>query len=820
MHGVRKGPTGTPIAQQTSFGWILSGPIAAATQTSINISTFHVRMDLDQLMEKFFEIERVPETYAMSKEERWCEEHYQRTHRRLVNGRFVTRLPLRTLFDTSAVLGKSRDIAVSRFLMLERRFQRDSKLKEDYSKCINEYIELNHMQLATTTEAECKQVSSYSSFYLPHHAVFKESSTSTKLRVVFDASRKSGNGKSLNDILVTGPTIQNDLVSILVNWRFHRIAFIADVKMMYRQVLVDEQDIDFQRIVWRNDPSEPVRDYCMNRLTFGTSSAAFVAIRTLQETAKDGKNKYPRAFDVIMNDAYVDDVISGADSENDAIQLRSDLVQMVDSGGFALRKWASNSNTVLEQIPEDQREVQCPLELNVNETIKKLGIQWNAATDVFGFVSSLADAKEPHTKRNTLSTIAKLFDPVGLVALVIVVAKIFMRRLHGANLQWDDEVNGELLIDWKKYLTELPRIVDIKIPRWIRTNKDVVSLQLHGFSDASNDAYGAAVYVRAMNADGEIHVYLVSSKSRVAPTKGVTVARLELCGAVLLAQHILNIRNGIRFTSIASADVVLWTDSEIVIHWLKNTTKRWKIFVANRIDDIQKFTKGSTWRHVGTNDNPADLVSRGKYPAELIDNDLWWHGPSWLSQSSVNWPNHRLGVVRWPAEEELKEINVNVVRPSMNIISHFSSLKRLYCVTAWCFRFINHCRRRPTSKVSHLEVEEIDFAITFWTREVQQECFPSEYKALMNAKQRNLPFGCVRFDSDSKLLKLNPILDENNIISVGGRLEASLLPYRERHPIILPSKHHFTTLIIDSFHRRTLHGTAQAIIGHRPKIRA
>lgn len=809
MHGVRKGPPGSPIAQETSLGWILSGPIATTTQSTIHLSAFHVRMDIDQLMEKFYQIEQVAETYAMSKEERWCEDHFQRTHRRMTDGRFSTRLPLRTLFDSNAVLGKSRDIAVSRFLMLERRFQRDPKLKEAYSKCINEYLELNHMQLATTTEAECKRMSSYSSFYLPHHAVLKESSTSTKLRVVFDGSRKTGSGKSLNDILVAGPTIQADLVSILINWRFHKVAFIADVKMMYRQVLVDERDIDYQRILYRNDPSEPIKDYCMNRLTFGTSSAAFVAIRTLQETAKCGKITYPEAANIIINDAYVDDVISGTDTDAEAIQLRHELMQLVGAGGFELKKWASNSNPVLQQIPEDEREVKCPLELNSDESIKTLGIHWNAASDMFGFKSTLGNIRPPHTKRSSFSTIAKLFDPVGLVSPVIVIAKIFMRRIWTANIEWDEEISGELLDDWNKYLHELSSIVDIKIQRWINTRKSIVSLQLHGFCDASGNAYGAAIYIRAVDSNGETHVHLISSKSRVAPVKNVTIPRLELCGAVLLSNHIDNVRKGIRFSSIEASDIFLWTDSEIVISWLRNTTRRWKIFVANRIDSIQEITKGSTWRHVGTADNPADLVSRGAYPCELVDNNLWWHGPSWLSKSSEQWPMHRIGVVNLPTEEEKRDIEVNIVQHSMDMIHQFSSLNRLYRVTAWCRRFIKNCVQQTKVCTKHLTIEEIEESTLFCIREVQQHCFPMEFKALLKARQCNLPFGQAQFESNSKLLKLSPILDENNLICISGRLAASFLTYREQHPIILPSNHHFTSLIIDSIHRRTLHGGTQ-----------
>lgn len=248
------------MAQQTHLGWILSGKISNETQRSISVTTLHATSSIESLMERFLAAESVEDANPLSSEEQWCEKFFMDTHCRNEEGRFKVRLPFRFHFDSSAMLGRSREIAIKRLLQLERRFSQDIELKTEYSKAINEHVTLGRLQPTTSDELE-RENHTCPSAYLPHHAVIKESSSSTKLRVAFDASRKTSNGKSLNDVLLVGPTIQSDIVTIIVNWRFHRIAFTADVQNMYLQVMVDPQDIEYQRIVWRNDPTEPIKDY-------------------------------------------------------------------------------------------------------------------------------------------------------------------------------------------------------------------------------------------------------------------------------------------------------------------------------------------------------------------------------------------------------------------------------------------------------------------------------------------------------------------------------------------------------------------------------
>ena len=275
MNGVRKGTNG-PMAQQTVFGWVISGIVAGPRKVILsNVIT------LDESVQRFWELEEVPATNNNnSNEEEECEAHFMATHQRLPSGRYSVRPPLKT---SVTQLGPSRGMAINRLKAQERSLQRDSAKYNKYRAFVNEFINLGHMELIPNPSI----TSSKNWYYLPHHAVLKDSSTTTKLRVVFDASAKSSGGCSLNDVLMVGPKTQHDLFSILLRLRMHPIALIADVEKMYRQIEVHPDDRDYQRIVWRNSPEDSIQDYRLTTVTYGTASAPFSATRCLKQLALD-----------------------------------------------------------------------------------------------------------------------------------------------------------------------------------------------------------------------------------------------------------------------------------------------------------------------------------------------------------------------------------------------------------------------------------------------------------------------------------------------------------------------------------------------------
>ncbi|XP_055326335.1 uncharacterized protein LOC129580157 [Sitodiplosis mosellana] len=808
LEGLRKGPYGTPMAQQTELGWILSGPVAIHTQLPSTINQHHYSVCLNETIQKFFELESVPDVQMKSNDDQYCEEFFNDTIARNDDGRLQMRLPFRTPHDPNAVLGKSKFLALQQFLRLERRFKSDAKYKEEYTKGMEDYIAQNHMQLATNTENDCIRYSLEGelycqSYYIPHHSVTKESSTTTKLRIVFNASQKTTNGKSLNDILYPGPVMLADLLSILLNWRCHRIAYCADIQQMYRQIHIHPDDITYQRLFWRSDFSEEIKEYCMNRLTFGTNFAPSFAIMGIKHLAKEEETKFPNGAAIIRADTYMDDTMSGNSTIELALRDQRETIDILNSAGLNLRKWASNAKELLEAVPETHREVN--VSLDRDESIKALGTFWDTAADTFSFRVNINETADLFTKRAIMSTICKLFDPLGLVSPVIARAKIIMKRVWKSSVDWNERVDDTIATDWRKYLLELQSLHSIKPNRWISFLPNHISIQLHGFCDASTHAFGAGIYLRTVDIDNNITTRLVISKSRVAPMTPTTIPRLELCGAVVLADLMKFVINAMRHMQIAPGDVRLWTDSQTALQWIRSDPNRWQIFVANRVVAIQHSSKIEQWYHVRTHDNPADLISRGASPDDLLTADLWWFGPDWLRKPESEWPESELRIELEPLEEK-KSYHVNAhIHSTADFLNRFSMLRKLIRTTSWFHRLFAILLKQTTNYERTLTAAELHSSTMFWVRAVQAQEFAREIEAIRNSDDSH----CV-----TRLKDLHPFIDSEGILRVGGRLKNSELSFNEKHPIILPSKHHFTKLIVESAHYRTMHGGTQLTMAY------
>ena len=378
LNGRRSGPPGTPTAFETQFGWVLAGRTNLKAPAHCSIATHHVAVSSDDdILRKFWEVEEHPKDVStLSPEERTVVQHFQETHTRNDVGRFVTPLPKK---PQCKPLGESRSQAVRRFLSLERTLHSKGKFPE-FSAVVQEYFDMEHAELIPVADL---QKPANDVFYLPMHAVRKEDSTTTKLRVVFDASAKSATGLSLNDLLV-GPTVHPTLIDVLLRFRFHRVALTADVSKMYRAVELTPSDRDLHRFVWRADPNQPLRDYRMTRLTFGVSASSFAANMAMKQNAVDHAVRYPRAAEAVEKSFYVDDCLTGADSEEDAIELQTELQDLFSHGKFLLRKWNSSEPAVLNHLSSDLKIAQ-PMQPmpDPDHYTKTLGIEWNAQMDHF-----------------------------------------------------------------------------------------------------------------------------------------------------------------------------------------------------------------------------------------------------------------------------------------------------------------------------------------------------------------------------------------------------------------------------------------------------
>ncbi|XP_055591487.1 uncharacterized protein LOC129743477 [Uranotaenia lowii] len=790
---------GLPMLIDSVFGWLVTGAVEHQDSSPHIVCNTASTVNLDELLTRFWSCEEIGSPNTFSPEEQRCEEQFVRTIQRGSDGRYTVGLPKND--QVLLTMGESRGIALQRLSGLERRLVRDPDLRSQYNEFMEEYIQLGHMRrVHAGPEKRC---------YLPHHPVIKQASTTTKVRVVFDASCKSSTGISLNDTLLAGPVIQDELRALIMRCRTKQIMIVADIEKMFRQIGIDKEDISLQSILWRKNPSEEVKTYELTTVTYGTKPAPFLATRTLKQLATDEQERFPNGAKAIMEDVYMDDVITGTDKASAASKLCEELINLTRSGGFRLRKFASNSTTALRVI--EAEDLALPhsneIQLDPDPAVKTLGLVWQPRTDIlrFNFTILQISENERLTKRKILSAIAMLFDSLGLVGAVTTTAKIFMQRLwklneKGERLDWDQPVPAEVEKEWRNFHKQLHVMNNLKIQR-CAVIPNSVRMELHFFSDASEKAYGACVYIKSIDTQGRSFVHLLASKSKVAPLKCQSIPRLELCGALLSAELSFKVRDALK----TQMDMHFWTDSTCVLQWLKAVPTTWTTFVANRVAKIQTATENCVWRHVPGIQNPADLISRGLNPDQIQDSNLWWKGPEWLLQN--HYPNQPSNFSTEGVDAEVRHVTANLATSQddfgMDYVNKFSSFTKLVRCTAYWMRLMRILKKsepNPRSLLTVAEIREAEYAII---RRIQKEAFSEEWKCLADGKDvhRNSP-----------LRWFIPQISSENLIRVGGRLGKSEESEDTKHPIVLPAKHPFTKLLYEYYHQKLMHAGSQLLL--------
>ncbi|XP_063994322.1 uncharacterized protein LOC135171624 [Diachasmimorpha longicaudata] len=764
--------------QKTQLGWVIGGDSSACNE-EIPRQVHHVQ--LHNMLSKFWEIEEGPKRTYPSPEEIAAEEHFRKYVRRDQSGKYIVALPFN---EKKVKLGQSIEIAQKRLNSLENKFKKNPSIRRAYEEVINEYITLGHMTKASEENPE--------GLFLPHHAVIKETSITTKLRVVFDGSAKTSSGVSLNEALMIGPTIQDDLFSLVLRFRFHKYVLTGDIEKMYRQFWVREEDRKYQQILWR-DETDKITTFQLNTVTFGLSAAPFLAIRSLHQLARDHEEQYPQAARILLRDMYVDDLLTGFDSLADAQSIQRELIECLKRGGLNIRQWASNDPELLRHLPKES--INQKLFINDNKTLKTLGVFWNSETDTINYSHKISSEKKPVTKREILSDIASIFDPLGLLGPTTLTAKHVMQQLWAAGIEWDESVPTNIYTQWVQYYQQLPLLNNIHFKRHV-VIPDMGNLEIHGFADASSIAYGACLYVRSTNVHGQIKTQLLCSRSRVAPLKTISIPRLELCAALTLVELYNSVQKAIRFDP---SRVVLWSDSMITLHWISKSPHLLQTFVANRVTEIQKGTKHCEWRHIGSADNPADALSRGQLPADFTNNALWQVGPTWLNGPEEEWPKN-LDIFPGTEEEFKTCLNITI---DEGILNKFSCIHKAERIIALCLRFMKSCRKKTNTPKGPLSVDERNEA---------------RLKMIKMAQALSLPNDLKQGPSDLKKTKqkymsqLNAFIDDQGLWRVGGRLQHANILYDQKHPIILPQHNHVTDLIIREHHLSHLHSGTQTTL--------
>ena len=581
-------------------------------------------------------------------------------------------------------LPESRKFAYATLMSTEKRLAKNPLYADTYRSQIADML-----KRGVARKVSDKELQEYTGtkFYISHHDVMNPRSVSTPMRVVFNSSARTKGGMSLNDCLAKGPCLLNELLGILMRFRQERFAFIGDVSKMFHSIEIPVHDQMTHLFFWRDmQLNKNPETFAMTALNMGDKPASAIAQTALRMTAEEAAENFPEASKMIKKNSYIDDIPASTESKEFGMKLMKDTETLLAAKNFKIKNWTFSGKKTSKDKSKDQMAVQKLLRQDVsNELSKVLGMEWEQEEDVIRFNLNSLDEKET-TKRSCLSTICRIYDPIGLLAPVTVSAKIILRKIwaHQPKLDWDDPLPTELQKEWSSFRESLSYVKSLKFIRSL-TPAIAVSPSLIIFSDGSKDAYSAVAYVRWKTPNG-FEARLIAGKSRIAPLRILDIVRLELCGAVLnarLSNFILHELNEIKFEGVHHI-----IDSEIVKAMISRDSYGFRSFAANRIGEIQDTTKKENWYWVEGKLNIADLATRPVVKETKLDSDSEWQkGPEFL----------KLPVEQWPTRKDtrtknLPEIKRNFVgsvteKESTLLVSRidvtrFSQLRRLLYTTA------------------------------------------------------------------------------------------------------------------------------------------
>ena len=637
--------------------------------------------------------------------------------------------------------------------------------------------------------------------FLPHHCVIREDKDTTKLRIVFDGSAKSNFGShSLNDCLEKGPNLTPLIFNVLLKFRTNKIGITSDVEKAFHQIIINPEDRDMLRMLWFaniNSTEREIVQYRFCRLVFGLTPSPAILRGVIQHHLLQYKESHTPIAQVLLDTLYVDDLPGGAADNKNGFKFYQQAKEIMKKGGFNLRKWRTNSRYLQQQINE-----------TVPRVVRVLGLNWDIQEDcivyklddLISFIKSL-----PPTKRSLLKMSAKIFDPLGFISPITISAKMLFQQVCVHKADWDQPLEGDALNKWNQLPKAFETLSQIKIPRCYSTQDKLrTTFELHGFSDASEKAYAAVVYLRTGN-KSNCDVCLVASKTRVMPMKKQSIPRLELLGALLLAR-LMNTINGTLKPEIGEIKSYCWVDSYTTLCWIKNDCC-WKQYIQGRVNEIRRLTE--TWRHCPGKENPADIPSRSCGALELVKSTLWWNGPAFLRYNSDQWPDLVTNYEVEGANEELIKSSPAIVHSLVNTshqgdtspvnleeiisVKRFSTRLKLLRVTALVLKFTKLLKTKADRSEMRVTAEDMSMAEILWTKTIQLQFFPQECQALAKSKK------------EVTLKQLNIYQDREGVLRCKGRLGESSVPVSANDPILLPSKHSYTALLIMEHHKLIHH---------------
>ena len=637
------------------------------------------------------------------------------------------------------------------------------------------------------------------SWYLPIFCAEQESKN--KFRLVYDAAAKC-QGTSLNDVLLQGPDFNNQLRTVLLRFREKPIGFGADIKSMFNNFRVPEDQKHLLRFYWYKDniAENDIVPYVSNSHIFGCTSSPAVANFGLKFCASQLSGDKIETRDYIENSFYVDDGFHSSDSPKTAIKILSETMSLLKNFNIMLHKIVSNSSEVVDHFPDASRESPSliPSEGTHSST---LGVSWDTQQDVFMITPNIPT--RPFTKRGILSTINSLYDPLGLASPVILQGRLIQREIlmSGSgldNFDWDVKLPQNYYSEWSMWISSLSTLSEFRVSRSLYPKEfRPVRQELHTFSDASEKAIGHISFMRSINEDGKIHVCFITASSKLCPRAATTMPRLELCAAMEAGKAASMLYNNL---STKPDAVYLHTDSMIVIGYLSNKTKHFSKYVERRVSIINNLFPHKHWHYVPTKENPADHASRPQTPSALLSSN-WFDGPAFLWENNYSpdvpavvhssdlLPEEKVTISTMLTNETSK---ISLLSETFKRVSSFTKLINIATILIKFARKIDRIRQRKGISLAPRSLQVTrEEGIQLLVRVAQRECYSVAISVLTAGRQ---------LVDNHKLAELSPQMDSQGIIHVGGRLKNVNIEFSVKHPYLIPGNHPLSISIISYFH--------------------
>ena len=779
---VIRGPPNSPVACLSILGWIISGPMPHQQRNTSDVScNFLTASKLDSMLQDFFSLE----SSGISSEDLKDEDESAMTKFRETTAhdgsRYVVRLPWK---DSAPPLASNFSQAEMRTQRVYKKLQENAEVKDMYVHALKEFETLDIVEEVTPDFSKPLAGKEY---YLPHRPVVRQSSKTFKCRPVFDASARSPSGYSLNDCLHVGPPLLPLIPNILLRFRMNAIGLTSDITKAFLQLGLHPEDRDVTRYIVKD--GESFKTMRFQRVCFGINAAPFLLNATIRHHLQMQPSS-PLTRDMARN-FFVDNWISGGPDVDSSLANAEHARLLMNAAGMSLTQWTTNSPELRQCLQTSGFQVE------QDEDVKVLGLRWNTRLDTLYVPAPTVDKELRITKRNVCSILARIFDPLGFNAPFVVRGKIFMQKIWKLQFDWDAPIDDQgILQEFNDIRGEIEDLETSTVPRLCLLPSQIsAKFSLHTFCDASSQASVACVYLRQESSCLTQSTLLIC-KTKIAPTKQLSIPRLELVACLLGARLHRMVYDAL---SLPACESFFWSDSQIALSWIRNQHGKWKLFVRNRIREIASLSEPLMWHFVPTQENPADIPSRGQGPLiKLRENPLWHTGPTWLKQAKEFWPHD------FPSSSTLEDMTVTACPIALDSeiklileLERFRRWNTAVRVFAWTRRFVFNSRRkndRRTGPLSTAEFEEAELALL---QLVQQCHFASEIATLKQG--RNV--------KTSPLRNLRPVWDPKVglIVSVGRERPSAPL-------ILLPKQLFASTLLLAQAHVDLFHAGPEAIL--------